>query len=254
MATAGRITPLLICCLLHAGCGMTTDLLGSRVAVEKMPGLPGDWGDFAAHSTDEFGCPDVDGDYRMVADVYEIRDSEEGRSTSTTLILFNLFIGPLDAERVEISPSERGPLLSFQRTDADALILRSYAERTDREITWRLSVGAPGLDCVDGFYELPVREYHSAGEFYYENSQVHSRFARLGDGSLLYYEQVGPRKRLLGAGAKFTHRFYRFRPLGQEIPGGQGKELRRRMGVQEGAQEIPGKRTKTTGFAGWRAP
>ena len=116
-------------------------------------------------------------------------------------------------KKIESSEIGRDNTLSFDVPGSSSIVLRAPSPDLERESSWHLPVESTALRCVDGFYELPVREMNATVEGTWLNSQTYRRFGALDDGSLVYYEQFGPLKSFASRVA-FTHRFYRFRRAG----------------------------------------
>lgn len=203
----------LACCVLIAGCATLEAGAGSRVPFEPVADLPAGWGDYAPQISGDENCPDVAGDYRMTADIVTTRKGVAQESTSDTFVYFRLFVGPLQGVDGGRKVDDRAPMLSLEQPDADTLVLRARIPDAGKQNSWRFSVESGRLRCSDGFFHLPVEEVTGIIEGATLNYQNNRRFTKLNDGSLVYYEQFGPLKSLLGVGRTFTHRFYRFRPV-----------------------------------------
>ncbi len=210
------IATLVACCVAQAGCGMATATLGSRLPLEAIPDLPASWGAYAMPKPVENGCPVVAGEYRMEADVVEVIETSVQEFKSRASIYFNLFVGPLGGEDGDVRMGGSSRMLSIDQPDDDTLVLRAVAPDNVNEVSWHFSIESAGLICVDGFFQLPVEETTETVEGTWLNGQQFRRFTTLEDGSLIYYEQFGPLKRLVRKDRSFTHRFYRFRPMSMQ--------------------------------------
>ena len=214
---------LAVCCSLMSACGLTTDLLGRRVPFEPVADLPAQWSATVSDRLDEHGCPLLAGRYTLPPEIVETAVGrayakrrkaygDQARTTGNPLDHYSLFIGPLRGEHVDSSESGREPFLALDRAGPDAITLRALAPGSVKEVTYRLSVEAGGLQCVDSYFQLPPYEHYAVGDFTTLNIQKFRRFGTLSDGSLVYYEQFGPLKQLADSKGEFTHRFYRFLP------------------------------------------
>ena len=198
-------------------------LFGRRVSFEPVPDLPAQWSASVSDRLDEYGCPLLAGPYEMPPEVvvtavgkaYARRMNVYGESPhihGNEFDQYSLFIGPLRGEQIDSTESSQEPFLALDRTEPDALTLRGLTPDGAREVTYRLPIGQDGLQCIDGYYQLPPFEMFTVGEFTTLNGQRFRRFGTLTDGSLIYYLQFGPLKQVGSGKGEFTHRFYRFLP------------------------------------------
>ena len=204
---------LVVCFSLLTACGLTTATLGSRVPFEPVPDLPVQWGASKSGETDEYGCPLVTGRYEMPPEIVETTDGELRQSIGDAFEPYVLFIGPLRGEKIGSHESGRGPFLELEREAPDTIILRTVTKDKAKEVSYRLSIGPGGLQCVEGYFQLPPYESLSTVEGMWVNFQQFRRFGALSDGSLVYYKQHGRLKKLFGKDGDFRHRFYRFRAM-----------------------------------------
>lgn len=196
--------------LLLVSCSFVDAELGRELEFEPVPELPEDWGDYGGNDTQGDDCPAIAGVYEPRADIVTINEGTVDRSRSDEFVYYSLFVGPLAGESEDIDVDDTSQSMTIS-TRVDAA-LRIEARGPDgRRIAYGFPQTAGGRMCEDGFFRPTPTKSTGNIEGTTLNGQKMAQFTSLGDGSLLYYEQFGPRQAVVGDGRGFTHVFYRFR-------------------------------------------
>lgn len=196
--------------LLLVSCSFVDAELGRELEFEPVPELPKDWADYGGNDTQSDGCPAVAGVYEPRADIVTINEGTVDRSRSDEFVYYSLFVGPLAGESVDIDSDDTSESMTISKREDAAL--RIEARGPDgRRIAYEFPQTAGDRLCEDGFFRPSLTKSTGNIEGATLNGQKMFQFTSLSDGSLLYYEQYGPWRAVVGDGRGFTHVFYRFR-------------------------------------------